>query len=193
MGESRIESLKEEHLTQVCNLLNGAFHSKRFLGCLPCRESTIAMAKRYAKYSQEKWKLGAVAIDSNGIVLGFTQMTTANLSVYPPGLHKCSQVEMYIEVVGVSEKARGKGIGGKLLQWCEDTTKSSNRYAILSLAVLRGNPAIRLYERHGFVVQEQHDAVDYCCGAIIVCCLFGRSYGCFESEWGSLIMHKALH
>lgn len=191
-GEVRIESLKEEHLTQVCNLLNGAFQSKRFLGCLPCHESTIAMAKRYSKYSQEKWNLGAVAVDSNDIVLGFTQMTTANLPAYPPGLHTCSQDEMYIEVVGVSEKARGMGIGGKLLRWCEGTTKSLNKYAVMSLAVLQGNPAIRLYERHGFVVQEQHDVVDDCCDAIFVCCLFGRPYGWCENEWGSFIMHKVL-
>jgi ribosomal protein S18 acetylase RimI-like enzyme len=190
--EIRIVGLKKEHLPQSCEVLKDAFQSKRFLGCFPVADSITEMTKRYEEYPQRKWDLGAVAVDSNNSVLGFIQMTDADLPMYPAGLHSCKTTEIYIETAGVSAQARGKGIGGKLLAWCDETAKSCNKYTLLSLSVLRGNSAIRLYERHGFVIQNEDDVVEQCCDAMVVCCLFGRPYGCSDSGWGSVTMHKAI-
>jgi ribosomal protein S18 acetylase RimI-like enzyme len=47
--------------------------------------------------------------------------------------------------VGVSPDLRGEGVGGALL----DTARNEG-FGALSLAVEKGNPALRLYERCGF-------------------------------------------
>jgi ribosomal protein S18 acetylase RimI-like enzyme len=45
---------------------------------------------------------------------------------------------------------RGRGVGGLLLRSLIEAARSEG-YGALSLSVEDGNPAIRLYERHGFV------------------------------------------
>jgi GNAT superfamily N-acetyltransferase len=45
---------------------------------------------------------------------------------------------------------RGRGAGGALLRELRDAAKSQG-YSALSLSVEKGNPALRLYERNGFV------------------------------------------
>ena len=51
--------------------------------------------------------------------------------------------------IGVSPQSRGRGIGGAMLEELKVTARAQG-YAALSLSVNRGNPARRLYERHGF-------------------------------------------
>ena len=51
--------------------------------------------------------------------------------------------------IGVSPEARGAGVGTALLDELKDTARAQG-FAALSLSVDRGNPAHRLYERHGF-------------------------------------------
>lgn len=45
---------------------------------------------------------------------------------------------------------RGRGMGGALLREIRDVARSRG-YGALSLSVEHGNPALRLYERNGFV------------------------------------------
>src|SRR5215204_5825622 len=53
---------------------------------------------------------------------------------------------------------RGRGVGGALLRELRDAA-SSQGYSALSLSVEKGNPALRLYERNGFVkLFETEDA-----------------------------------
>jgi uncharacterized damage-inducible protein DinB/ribosomal protein S18 acetylase RimI-like enzyme len=51
--------------------------------------------------------------------------------------------------IGVSERARGRGAGGLLLDALLETAREQG-YRALSLSVDRQNPAVRLYERKGF-------------------------------------------
>jgi ribosomal protein S18 acetylase RimI-like enzyme len=53
---------------------------------------------------------------------------------------------------------RGRGMGGALLEEIRDVARSRG-YGALSLSVEHGNPALRLYERSGFVkLFETEDA-----------------------------------
>ncbi|GLV60421.1 N-acetyltransferase [Dictyobacter sp. S3.2.2.5] len=64
--------------------------------------------------------------------------------------------------IGVHERARGLGVGGALLQALLRSAREQG-WSALSLSVDRRNPALRLYERHGFrdagVSQPQDSSV----------------------------------
>ncbi len=51
--------------------------------------------------------------------------------------------------IGVIPDARGQGVGGRLLEEIKSLAQAQG-YEALSLSVDRANPALRLYERHGF-------------------------------------------
>lgn len=191
----RVVKIRKEHLPQVRDILKEAFDSKRCMLCLPVAESIDELQQRYDEMPQDKWDLGAVAIDDKGKVLGYTQMTAAGLPVYPEDFHTCESDELYIEIVAVSPEARGRGIGTKLLEWCHDTAKSASHTHIshLHLEVLRGNRAINLYERFGFEIKPiHHGYFEECCGVMLICCFFGRPYGLCHREWGSVEMEMYL-
>jgi ribosomal protein S18 acetylase RimI-like enzyme len=52
--------------------------------------------------------------------------------------------------IGVVSEFRGRGVGGALLQALIRTAKSQG-FKTLSLGVEKDNPALQIYERHGFV------------------------------------------
>jgi len=56
----------------------------------------------------------------------------------------------------VTETARGKGIGTQLLEYLMIKAKEEFGIEKLHLEVYEGNPAIRLYERAGFVEYGRH-------------------------------------
>lgn len=61
----------------------------------------------------------------------------------------------------------------------------------MTLGVINGNPAMRLYKRFGFEVNK----TDCCDEAIMMClvtCLFGRPYGLCHPNWGGSDMTKRL-
>ena len=78
-----------------------------------------------------------------------------------------------------------------LLQWYEKTALDEPQLRRLTLEVLNGNRATGLYERFGFIPKEQ-DGIDKCCGAFVVCVLFGRPYGFCDPQWGSIEMEMTL-
>jgi ribosomal protein S18 acetylase RimI-like enzyme len=190
----RIVSIQEEYLPQVRDVLKEAFATKRCMLCLPVDETMNELQQRYTEMPEAKWKLGAVALDSKGRVLGYTQMTTAGLPIYPEDFHTCAEDELYIEIVAVSPEARGQGIGTMLLEWCHEIAISEYPYiARLQLEVLRGNRAIRLYERLGFEIKPLQMGCFYASSAaILICCFFGRPYGLCNREWGSVEMEMIL-
>ncbi len=63
------------------------------------------------------------------------------------------------ELLGLAivPESRGGGVGGRLMDAVIATARSSG-YKALSLSVERTNPAVRLYERHGFRVISTRDA-----------------------------------
>jgi ribosomal protein S18 acetylase RimI-like enzyme len=187
----RLETLDQKHLPQVADLFREAFANKRCCGVFAVAESVAGMQKRYASYPAEKFQLGMVALRGDE-VLGFCQMTTRKLPIYPSGAHHCEAGEMYIETIAVSDRARGQGIGGKLLRWSEEKARAEHMKK-LTLEVFQGNRAIGLYERFGFkIVPPDGDCVDACCENVTVCCFFGRPYGWCHPKWGTHIMIKHL-
>ena len=67
----------------------------------------------------------------------------------------------------------------------------SHKSTVLTLSVLNGNPAQRLYERFGFVVMPE-DECEQCCAAAITLCAVGRPYGCCHPHCGASDMRKVL-
>ena len=116
------------------------------------------------------------------------------LAIHPfndkDGLHTTKPGEAYIEQISVTATARGKGVGTKLPRWVEAEARARGART-LSLAVIRGNPAQRLYERPGFETKREG-----CCDDAIGCCivtwLMGRPYGLCHGRWGADTMYKAL-
>jgi len=63
---------------------------------------------------------------------------------------------------------------------------------VLTLAVLNGNPARRLYERFGFVAEARGDGCSDCIEACVVFCIIGRPYGLCDPHCGAVDMAKPL-
>ncbi len=59
----------------------------------------------------------------------------------------------YLSELQVRPDLRGRGVGGELLAWVEHQAEASDA-RLMSLITDIGNPARRLYERHGFEVIE---------------------------------------
>lgn len=197
----QIELIQTEHLSEVTQILAHGFGNKYYLGCIPSIESETVVRRRYEqKMPPAKWKLGAVAVDTaSKEILGFIQMTREGLPMYPEGLHSCADDEMYIEQIAVSENARGKGIGTMLLQWSVQTATQHQSEGIqrLTLVVVNGNPAQRLYARFGFRVGAKQEQLNNNCiqssfMACAVACFVGRPYGCCN-EWGVTEMEYHLN
>jgi ribosomal protein S18 acetylase RimI-like enzyme len=193
-----IRQLKMEHIPQVAKLMKDAFRSKKMCCMISLEDTPEAMQARYAKYDEAKWKLGAVAVSkTSNQVLGHVQMTDKSLPMFPTWAHTCKPGELYIEVIAVGADARGKGVGSRLLAWCDTIAlqappSGQAPYSRLTLEVLYGNPAIGLYARKGFHTMPNDDPLDFCCASIVICCFFGRPYGCCDSSVGSMTMEKTL-
>jgi ribosomal protein S18 acetylase RimI-like enzyme len=87
--------------------------------------------------------------------------------------------EMYVDHIAVTKDARGLGVGTKLLQWGEE--KALERKAtMLTLGVVKGNPAKRLYLRFGFT--------DVSTDCFWASCIVGRPHGRFGAD----MMEKEL-
>jgi ribosomal protein S18 acetylase RimI-like enzyme len=144
----------------------------------------------YASYPDAKIAACGIAVDyggsNDGSVVGFCQLSLPGMpgdGDLPSALqHTCEADEAYIDQIVVGAEARGKGIGGRLLAWADQFVISWQLAPItkISLEVIHGNPAIRLYERHGYCVQDK-DCVQRCCEAVCMMWLM-RSSGSFCME-----------
>ena len=72
-------------------------------------------------------------------------------------LHVPEKDECYVSTVCVSERARGKGVGTRFLEEAETFARKYQKTR-LTLEVLNGNPAERLYRRFGFEPVEETGA-----------------------------------
>jgi ribosomal protein S18 acetylase RimI-like enzyme len=66
--------------------------------------------------------------------------------------------DLRIVDIALAPAARGHGIGGKLLSRLLDAAAASGRS--VSIHVERMNPAMRLYQRHGFQKIDEHGIYD---------------------------------
>ena len=73
-----------------------------------------------------------------------------NLQTDPKLAHQC------LLSILVDEKFRGRGVGTKLIEALMVLAKEEFQIELLHLEVYQGNPAIRLYERMGFVQYGSH-------------------------------------
>lgn len=185
---ARITALSEKHLDAARALHNDFVGArKRFCGICSygcCPDSAQEFAGPYRR-STELFALSAVAMDGeDGEVIGFVRMSEHGIvrDALSECLHTVAEDEVYIEEICVSAKARGRGVGTSLLTWCESTAKARGA-KVLSLGVVNGNPAMRLYERVGFVKEPSS-----CSTGPAVCILFGVPHG----QCGATHMMKTL-
>ena len=91
----------------------------------------------------------------------------------------------------MASAARGKGVGKVLLQWAEARAREQQS-TVLTLSVLNGNAARRLYERYGFQAVTSNDECTECLVGCIVCCVVGRPYGMCDPHFGATDMKMKL-
>ena len=187
-GPVEIRPLTLDLVEGLRRVNNEGFGSKYCCLCCPVADTDGSIAQFYAQHP-ERLPLCGLAVDGAGAPLGFVQ-----LAIHPlhdkDGLHSTKPGETYIEQVGVAAVARGQGIGRRLLQWAEAQARARD-CTTLTLAVLNGNPARRLYERIGFRAKPT-DECGQCIGAGCVFCLVGRPYGACAPGWGATDMVKVL-
>lgn len=186
--EVSVQPLTMELVEGLRQMHNEGFGSKRCCLCRPVADNDGRIAKFYTNHA-ERLPMCGIAVGKDNTPLGFVQ-----LAIHPmndkDGLHTTKPGETYIEQIGVGAAARGKGIGKLLLQWAEDQARE-HHHTTLTLSVLNGNPARRLYERFGFQGKKQ-DECDQCIVSCIVCCLVGRPYDLCNPHCGAVDMSKSL-
>ena len=155
--------------------------------CCPTSESEF-LSQFEGQYS-EALKTTAVAVrESDGVVIGAIK-TAVHGQARPAaerGMHETRPGECYVDWLAVSSSARGKGVGTKLLRWA-DQLALSRGCNVLTLGVMNGNPAVRLYERHGFVVKRES-----LCEAFLGCIFISCFIGCPNGKLGGKQMEKPL-
>mmetsp|Transcript_26742 Transcript_26742/g.61925 ORF Transcript_26742/g.61925 Transcript_26742/m.61925 type:complete len:200 (-) Transcript_26742:98-697(-) len=190
---SRLETpFTSERFPAVFAIQKEFSNSKHCLCLIPCGECEGAdeFAARFRQYPG-RLALAAVALGDDGQAIGFVQMTMSGLQSETERLfHKVGAGEAYIESLAVLDGHRGTGLGREMLTWCEKTARARGA-TVLSLSVVNGNPAARLYERFGFVAAPEDlcDKLGTCCCILAV---FGRPYGCFDAAVGGTLMRKPL-
>ena len=136
----------------VFNEFTGAGKSMCFVPLSCCPTSEKEFKDQFEGLYEEALKTTAVAVrESDGRVIGIMK-TAVHGQARPPadrGMHKTRPGECYIEWLAVSSDARGQGLGTRLLNWAEELALSRG-CNVLTLGVMNGNPAGRLYERFGF-------------------------------------------
>lgn len=152
----RIESLSEEHFAGTLSLMNQFVRNglrKRLCCILPLGLFPTTMYEFRRMYrTPDAMSTTAIAVrESDGKVVGFAQMTDRTMTRDPVSscLHSLDDGECYIEMMSVHPETRGGGIGTRLLQFCEARAKERGANK-LTLGVVAGNPAKRLYVRFGF-------------------------------------------
>ena len=187
-GGLSVQPLTLELAEALGRIHDEGFATKAMCMCLPLKDA--GALKRYYARHPERLPLCGVVLGEDGTPLGFV-----SLAVHPMGdrlgLHTLKPGEAYIEQIGVAAAARGKGVGTLLLQWAEQWAREHSA-TLLTLSVLNGNPARRLYERFGFAAVPKADPIETCIEGGVVCCCFGRPYGLCDPHCGAADMKKPL-
>eukprot|EP00542_Grammatophora_oceanica_P001668 CAMPEP_0194061736 /NCGR_PEP_ID=MMETSP0009_2-20130614/75441_1 /TAXON_ID=210454 /ORGANISM="Grammatophora oceanica, Strain CCMP 410" /LENGTH=217 /DNA_ID=CAMNT_0038713177 /DNA_START=144 /DNA_END=793 /DNA_ORIENTATION=- len=185
--EILIESLTEKHFDAARKIEN------EFLGggkgfCFGLCPYTLCPMGRgefegvYRKSSDRCLTYGlAIQQHDQSRVVGICKVrdSTQPVGFGENALHKPKEGEMYLDTMVVTKEARGRGVGTQLMNWAEDTARSRGRTK-MTLGVVNGNPAQRLYERKGYI---QVDSVWFLSSFML-----GRPNGAF----GAILMEKQL-
>ena len=153
MPEIIIKTLDEaEELKPELDAIREDFlNSKHFCCCIPAGTDSEKAEEKYFKKCPELKKVCGLAINSeSNKVMGFCQMTFEGM---PNLLHTTKPGEAYIYMLAVGEGARGMGVGSKLMAWAEEIARE-RQCSYMALEVIYNNPATRLYERKGYVIQK---------------------------------------
>eukprot|EP00930_Biecheleria_cincta_P061571 TRINITY_DN47138_c0_g1_i1.p2 TRINITY_DN47138_c0_g1~~TRINITY_DN47138_c0_g1_i1.p2 ORF type:complete len:118 (+),score=7.76 TRINITY_DN47138_c0_g1_i1:340-693(+) len=81
----------------------------------------------------------------------------------------------HIEQMAVSEKARGKGIGKKLLTWADDTARRKGCTRMILEVISKNAHAKGISEKHGYVTKER-PCCEHRCMCPFLCCLISVPY-----------------
>lgn len=113
------------------------------------RQAALALptVRRYLEGWGARGDAGVVAVDRHGNRLGAAWYRLFPQEMPGYGFVSADVPELSI---GVVAGARGQGVGGALLEALKELARSQG-FKALSLSVDRLNPAVRLYQRHGFV------------------------------------------
>ena len=87
----------------------------------------------------------AIVAERNGEIVGYL---IGELQKRPPIFETPRQA--YIDNIGVLERERNKGIGSLMLEAFAEWAKEKKMPSIILNVVVENNPAIRLYEKHGY-------------------------------------------
>jgi ribosomal protein S18 acetylase RimI-like enzyme len=181
-----IQASSKDKLAEIIMIQTSFLNGKHCCCLLPlgsCK-SNEDKRKKFEK-TPELYNVGAVAVDtSTGEALGYMQLALHGM---PCEMHDVKPGECYIDWIAVLPQARGKGVGTKLLEWGKETARARG-CTYMSLGVINGNPAIRLYERFAFK-KTNPGCVEVSTTCLFITCVFGRPYGCFHSSCGGMIHH----
>mmetsp|Transcript_98095 Transcript_98095/g.158166 ORF Transcript_98095/g.158166 Transcript_98095/m.158166 type:complete len:224 (+) Transcript_98095:51-722(+) len=189
-SEIRIEVVTASRIPEIFKIQQDFLSNKRTCCIIPLslQVSESDFTKRYTK-DPASMQVAAVAVDvTNNEALGFVQLYFHGMYCE---MHTVKPGEAYVDSIAVLPQARGKGVGTKLMAWCEEIARAKGADR-LSLGVIRGNPAIGLYEKLGYAQKQDDTPCDTVCTAAFVCCFFGCPYGIRNPTWGAMDMVKPL-
>lgn len=195
------QPLSETYFESCNELLNTFYASKDFCNCISFSNclGTQEEFARFYRLHPESLETVIVAIEvlgengesdlGGGVVIGCVKVSATE---YPRTssddfIHTPKPEEAYVSTLCVSSQARGKGVGGRLLEHAEALARKLNKKK-LTLEVLNANPAERLYARFGF--ERVHEGkAEKCLNDFFACCLVGkREHG----KYGRTKMEKTL-
>ena len=187
----KIVKLEEKHFADVSHIFNEGFGSKTLCFCISGRHTVKEFTKLHDS-SPRKRDIAFVAIEEDTQeILGYIQLSKPGVPAFY-GMHTCKDNEVYIDQIGVAARARGQRIGTKLLEYSEEYVRNEIQgIEIMTLEVLKGNPAIGLYERFGYEIKPV-GSFSSCCTALFVLLILGRPYGLCHPKCGSHWMIKKL-
>jgi ribosomal protein S18 acetylase RimI-like enzyme len=187
---AHIEPFTLDHIPDVQRIQAEFVSSKKLCCCIPIADSESDMTQNYSTHP-DRMELAAVAV-VDGATAGFVHMTTRGVARtwFDEFMQPSQEGEFYIESIAVTAGQRGRGIGQKLLEWCEATARERGGTK-LTLGVINANPARKLYERFGFT-----PAPTTSCGngltVLKLLVVFGQPYGWCPPAFGGVIMEKDL-
>ncbi|KAL7474931.1 hypothetical protein ACHAW6_000872 [Cyclotella cf. meneghiniana] len=193
----RVMPIQERHLSGALAVYNKFVGSgqKRLCCLIPLSLFPTSMDEFRLYFATENARsASAVAIRvkeddaTEEEVVGFVHMVDASMDRDPfsQWMHALEEGECYIETMCVASEMRGRGIGLRLLEFCEARARERNA-RVLTLGVVANNPAKRLYKRFGFV-DRKHNAISYCKTLLVVFCVMGSPH----CGVGGSVMEKDL-
>ena len=186
------KALSANEFESCRELLNAFYGTKHFLNCCSyanCQDTAEEFTKLY-RHHPKALESCIIALDAReNVVCGCIRLSIDEIprSNADNFLHVPEKDECYVSTVCVSERARGKGVGTRLLEEAETFARKYQKTR-LTLEVLNGNPAERLYRRFGFEPVEETGAA-WCVASCLSCVFFGkREHG----KFGRVKMEKTL-